>query len=233
MPIVNDAHCPQHCPVEGNFPQPEKELLQPQYSSHPWSILSGHEPTHPSARPRGPSTVEGGWTGPILSRTGLERASNIHGSDWHTWTCPISVFSQGYCFTGSGSSLGHIPSSRGDLGRVFQLLAVTALWWDSVHGWTGASLQAGGLSASPAVAATCRRVLIGTAEDMAPHLRHALINLWINNCWKKGLLKIYFENVFQILPFSSDNTVGGIQGHLPIFSSTLRERELTVKYILI
>lgn len=127
MPIANDAHCPRRCPVEGDFPQPEKECLQPQCSVpfHPRSILSGHQPTHPSARPHGPSTAERVWTGPVLSSTGLERASNIHGSDWHSWTRPVSMFFQGYCFTGGGSSLGHVPSSRGDLGKAFQLLAVT------------------------------------------------------------------------------------------------------------
>lgn len=78
---------------------------------------------------------------------------------------------------GGGSSLGHVPSSRRDLGRAFQLLAVTALHWDSVHGWTRASLQAGGILASPAAAATCCHVLIGTAENLAPHLRHALISM--------------------------------------------------------
>lgn len=48
---------------------------------------------------------------------------------------------------------------------------------DSAHGWTRASLQGGGLSASPAAAATCCHVLIGSAENLAPHLRHALISL--------------------------------------------------------
>lgn len=216
MPVANDTHCPQHYPVEGNFTRPEKELLQPQ-SALPLSVLDpsfqGISPPHPSVRLRGTSAAKRGWTGPIRwtgpcpphrpSSTGLERASNIHGSDWHAWTCPISTFFQGYCFTGGGSSLGHVPTSCRDLGKAFQLLAVTAPQQDSAHGWTGASLQAGGLSASPAAAATCCHVLIGTAENLAPHLRHVLISLWINNYRKKGLFKICFESVFQILPFSN------------------------------
>lgn len=73
------------------------------------------------------------------------------------------------------------------LGEAFQLLAVTVPWWGSEHCWTRASLWAEGLSSSPAVTATCCCVLIGTAENLALHLRHALISLWINNYWKKEL----------------------------------------------
>lgn len=46
-------------------------------------------------------------------------------------------------------------------------LAVVAPQQGSGHGRIGASLQAGGLLASPAAAAVCCRVLIGTAENLA------------------------------------------------------------------
>lgn len=74
---------------------------------HPLFILSWHQPTYPSARPHGPSTMERGWAGSILSRVGLERASSVHGSDWHTRTCPVSLLFQGYYLTGSEISGSH------------------------------------------------------------------------------------------------------------------------------
>lgn len=108
-----------------------------------------------------------------------------------------------------GTVLSRVPCSCGHLGEAFQLLSVTARWWDSVHSWTGTSLQAEGLLASPAVAPMYCHVLIGTAENLVLHLRNALLSLWISNYGKKRLLKSCFENVFQILSFSSNKHCQG------------------------
>lgn len=184
--------------------------------------LSQHEATRPQCHGEGLHR-----THPLQHR--LWRKPLIVVAGWHASVLPINTFFRGYC---DGSSLGHIPSSCRafcNLGKTFQLLAVAAApRRGSAHGWTRASLQAGGLSSSPAASATCCCVLIGTAENLALHLRHALISLWINNYWKTGLFLICFLNAFQILPFSNNK-----QGDFAICSAALRGKDFTVKYILI
>lgn len=154
--------------------------------------------------PHDTGTGERGWAGPRLSSTDLERASSINGSDWHTLDMSYYCFSKSIVWWVAGAVWSHVPSSCGHLGKAFELLSVLAPWWDSVHSWTGASLQAEGLLASPAVAPMCCHELIGTAENLALHLRHVLLSLWISNYGKKRLFKSCFENVFQILSFSNN-----------------------------
>lgn len=93
------------------------------------------------------------------------------------WTC-LTCFSKDIVLWVVGAILSHVPHSCGRLQRGFELLSVMAPWWDSVRSWTGTSLQEG--LASPAVAPMGCHVLIGTAENLALQLRHALLSLWIS-----------------------------------------------------
>lgn len=128
------------------------------------------------------------------------------------WTCLITVFFQGYCFMGSGSCLESCSQFLWRSWKGLSAFVSHGSWWDSVHSWTGASLQAERLLASPAAAPMCCHVLIGTAESLALHLRHVLISLWISNYGKKRLLKVALKMCSKSCLFPITNAVRGHSG---------------------